>query len=130
MSLHAVSFLLRDEFVRSRCVICQQVLLKLCAIDEDATSGRAAELLKPFAAKLGKTKLQIGDPVTSKQQERNLVTASVRTLFALHSHSPPHPLASRPEFKDLVCAHNARALRLFASIISGCCIFALTDKTH
>ena len=82
----------------------QQVLLKLCAIESEETAKQAADLLAPFAAKLKKTKITADAAGTSNQQERNLVTASVRTLFALKSmrSKPPHPLVDREEFRQLV----------------------------
>eukprot|EP00750_Incisomonas_marina_P005311 INCI13901.4.p1 GENE.INCI13901.4~~INCI13901.4.p1 ORF type:complete len:1371 (-),score=290.46 INCI13901.4:201-4313(-) len=84
-------------------VLAQQMLLKLCVLESQETSSRASELLSPFSSKLKKTKLSTDGAAAANQQERNLVTASVRTIFALSTlQDPPHPLTEHSEFKQLL----------------------------
>ncbi len=82
--------------------------MKLCAVDSHETGRQAAELLGPFTQKLAKTKMNEDASAAANQQERNLVTATVRALFTLHSQHqyPPHPLVDRHEFRDLVREAN------------------------
>eukprot|EP00750_Incisomonas_marina_P005308 INCI13901.1.p1 GENE.INCI13901.1~~INCI13901.1.p1 ORF type:complete len:173 (-),score=31.61 INCI13901.1:76-594(-) len=83
------------------------MLLKLCVLESQETSSRASELLSPFSSKLKKTKLSTDGAAAANQQERNLVTASVRTIFALSTlQDPPHPLTEHSEFKQLVRVTN------------------------
>jgi cullin-associated NEDD8-dissociated protein 1 len=95
-------------------ILCQQILLKLFVIETGEIVKRGKDLLAPFALKLGKTKLTVDASATSNQQERNLVTSSVRVLFTLQNmpRHIPHPLVDMKEFHDLIqLIHRKPALR-------------------